>query len=97
VIPSRNIATLFGLSLMVLLAYVVQDISMRCARGCCAVATLFDVGLQDAIHNALAVLPLRGVKPMLMQQPLRDSIRYEPSCRVWGRRRSSTCPGFRSF
>src|SRR5437667_7847880 len=38
----------------------------------CRVATLFDVGLQDAIHNALAVLPLRGMKPMLMQQPLRD-------------------------
>src|SRR6267154_2684478 len=46
VIPSRNIATLFGLSLMVLLAYVVQ--------------------------GYFAVLPLRGVKPMLMQQPLRD-------------------------
>jgi len=27
---------------------------------------------QDAIHNALATLPLRGVRPMLMQQPLRD-------------------------
>jgi len=36
------------------------------------VATLFDVGLQESIHTALATLPLRGVKPMLMQQPLRD-------------------------
>jgi len=73
VIPSRNIATLFGLSLMVLLAYVVQGYfdALR-SRMLCRVATLFDVGLQDAIHNALAVLPLRGVKPMLMQQPLRD-------------------------
>ena len=38
----------------------------------CRVATLFDAGLQQSIHTALATLPLRGVKPMLMQQPLRD-------------------------
>jgi ATP-binding cassette, subfamily C, bacterial PrsD len=36
------------------------------------VATLFDAGLQEHIHTALATLPLRGAKPMLMQQPLRD-------------------------
>ena len=73
VIPSRNVATLLGLSLMVLLAYVLQGYfdALR-SRMLCRVATLFDVGLQDAIRNALAVLPLRGVKPMLMQQPLRD-------------------------
>jgi ATP-binding cassette subfamily C protein PrsD len=73
VIPSRNLATLLGLSLMVLLAYVVQGYfdALR-SRMLCRVATLFDVGLQDAIHTALATLPLRGVKPMLMQQPLRD-------------------------
>jgi PrtD family type I secretion system ABC transporter len=73
VIPSRNIATLFGLSLMVLFAYVMQGYfdALR-ARMLCRVATLFDVGLQDSIHTALATLPLRGAKPMLMQQPLRD-------------------------
>ena len=73
VIPSRNIATLFGLSLMVLFAYLVQGYfdALR-ARMLCRVATLFDVGLQESIHGALATLPLRGVKPLLMQQPLRD-------------------------
>src|SRR6516162_10735751 len=73
VIPSRNIATLVGLSLMVLFAYLMQGYfdALR-ARMLCRVATLFDVGLQEAIHTALATLPLRGVKPMLMQQPLRD-------------------------
>lgn len=73
VIPSRNIATLLGLSLMVLLAYVVQGYfdALR-SRMLCRVATLFDAGLQESIHMALATLPLRGVKPMLMQQPLRD-------------------------
>jgi PrtD family type I secretion system ABC transporter len=73
VIPSRNLATLLGLSLMVLLAYLLQGYfdALR-ARMLCRVATLFDAGLQDSIHTALATLPLRGVKPMLMQQPLRD-------------------------
>ncbi len=73
VIPSRNVATLFGLSLMVLLAYLMQGYfeALR-ARMLCRVATLFDVGLQESIHNALATLPLRGVSPVLLQQPLRD-------------------------
>ena len=73
VIPSRNLATLFGLSLMVLIAYLVQGYfdAMR-SRMLCRIATLFDAGLQSSIHWALATLPLRGVKPVLMQQPLRD-------------------------
>src|SRR6201995_4621463 len=73
VIPSRNVATLLGLSLMVVLAYLTQGYfdALR-SRMLCRVATLFDAGLQAPIHTALATLPLRGVKPMLMQQPLRD-------------------------
>ncbi|HWX06065.1 MAG TPA: type I secretion system permease/ATPase [Bradyrhizobium sp.] len=73
VIPSRNTATLLGLSMIVLFAYLVQGYfdALR-ARMLCRVATLFDAGMQQSIHTALATLPLRGVKPMLMQQPLRD-------------------------
>src|SRR6185369_1218210 len=73
VIPSRNIATLIGLSLMVLFAYLMQGYfdALR-SRMLCRVATLFDVSLQDSIHTALVTLPLRGAKPMVMQQPLRD-------------------------
>src|SRR3569833_2082643 len=73
VIPSRNLAMLAGLSLMILLAYVMQGYfdALR-ARMLCRVATVFDAGLQEPIHHALATLPLRGTKPMLMQQPLRD-------------------------
>jgi ATP-binding cassette, subfamily C, bacterial PrsD len=73
VIPSRNTATLLGLTLMVLIAYLIQGYfdALR-ARMLCRVATIFDAGLQQAIHHALATLPLRGAKPMLMQQPLRD-------------------------
>jgi ATP-binding cassette, subfamily C, type I secretion system permease/ATPase len=73
VIPSRNVATLLGLSLIVVFAYLVQGYfdALR-ARMLCRIATAFDAGLQGAIHTALAALPLRGVKPLLMQQPLRD-------------------------
>ena len=73
VIPSRNIATLLGLSLMVLLAYLIQGYfeALR-TRMLARVATLFDVGMQESIHTALATLPLRGVSPVLLQQPLRD-------------------------
>jgi len=73
VIPSRNIATLAGLSLIVLFAYLMQGYfdALR-SRMLCRVATLFDVGLQDSIHTALATLPLRGARPLTMQQPLRD-------------------------
>src|SRR5690242_21932229 len=55
VIPSRNTATLLGLSLMVLFAYLVQGYfdALR-SRMLCRVATLFDVGLQRSIHTALA-------------------------------------------
>src|SRR5215471_17378797 len=73
VIPSRNIATLIGLSLMVLSAYLMQGyLDALRARMLCRVATLFDAGLQDSIHAALVTLPIRGARPMLMQQPLRD-------------------------
>ena len=73
VIPSRNLATLFGLSAIVLLAYLVQGYfeALR-TRMLSRVATLFDVSLQEAIHNALVTLPLRGAKPAAMQQPSRD-------------------------
>jgi ATP-binding cassette subfamily C protein PrsD len=73
VIPSRNVQTLLGLSLIVLLAYVVQGyFDATRSRMLCRVGTMFDAGLQESIHTALATLPLRGVKPVLMQQPLRD-------------------------
>src|SRR5690242_9917830 len=73
VIPSRNVATLVGLSLIVLLAYMMQGYfdALR-TRMLSRIGTLFDVGLQEPIHLALATLPLRGVKPVLTHQPLRD-------------------------
>ena len=73
VIPSRNVATLVGLSLIVLLAYVLQGYfdALR-TRMLARIGTLFDAGLQKPIYLALATLPLRGVRPLVAQQPLRD-------------------------
>lgn len=73
VIPSRNVATLVGLSLIVLVAYVLQAYfdALR-GRMLTRIGALFDVALQDRIHFALVSLPLRGTKPILAQQPLRD-------------------------
>src|SRR5215475_3427533 len=73
VIPSRNIATLVGLSLIVLLAYLLQGyLEALRVRMLSRIGTLFDASLQEPIHVALAVLPLKGSKPALAQQPLRD-------------------------
>jgi ATP-binding cassette, subfamily C, bacterial PrsD len=73
VIPSRNVATLAGLSAMVLLAYLLQGYmeALR-LRMLARIATLFDASLQAPIHEALAVLPLKGAKPALTLQPMRD-------------------------
>jgi ATP-binding cassette, subfamily C, bacterial PrsD len=73
VIPSRNVATLLGLSLIVLLAYLLQGFfeALR-SRMLSRIGTLFDANLQSRIHLALATLPLKGVKPTMAQQPLRD-------------------------
>ena len=73
VIPSRNVATLLGLSLIVLLAYLLQGYfdALR-TRMLSRIGSLFDASLQDAIHVALATLPLKGTRPVLAQQPLRD-------------------------
>ncbi len=73
VIPSRNLATLFGLSTLVLVAYATQGYfeALR-LRMLSRTASLFDASLQEPIHHALATLPLMRVNPVLMQQPLRD-------------------------
>ena len=73
VIPSHNVATLFGLSAIVAVAYLLQGYfdALR-GRMLTRIGALFDVKLQPQIHFALVSLPLRGTKPILAQQPLRD-------------------------
>src|SRR5882724_3570955 len=73
VIPGRSTATLFGLSALVLVAYAFQGyFEAARARMLSRIGTLFDVGLQEPIHRALATLPLKGAKAATAQQPLRD-------------------------
>jgi ATP-binding cassette subfamily C protein PrsD len=73
VIPGRNVATLLGLSAIVLAAYLFQGyFEAARARMMARIGTLFDVSLQKPIHMAIATLPLRGAKQMVAQQPLRD-------------------------
>jgi ATP-binding cassette, subfamily C, type I secretion system permease/ATPase len=73
VIPSRNIATLLGLSAIVLVAFLLQGYfdALR-GRMLARIGALFDAELQPRIYFALVSLPLRGTKPILAQQPLRD-------------------------
>jgi PrtD family type I secretion system ABC transporter len=73
VIPSRSVATLLGLSGIVLGAYVLQGYfdALR-TRMMARIGTLFDARLQDPIYQALVTLPLRGARPVVAQQPLRD-------------------------
>lgn len=73
VLPSRNVATLVGLSAIVLVAYLFQAyFEAARSRMLSRIGTLFDVSLQKRIYLALATLPLRGAKAMIAQQPLRD-------------------------
>ena len=73
VLPSRNLATLFGLSAMVLAAYIFQAyFEAARSRMLSRIAALFDLGLQKHIYLAIATLPLRGAKAIIAQQPLRD-------------------------
>jgi PrtD family type I secretion system ABC transporter len=73
VIPSRSVATLVGLSVFVLGAYVLQGYfdALR-TRMMARIGTLFDARLQGPIYQALVALPLWGVRPVVAQQPLRD-------------------------
>ena len=73
VIPSRNVATLLGLSAIVVFAYLLQGYfdALR-GRMLARIGALFDAELQPQIYSALVSLPLRGTKPILAQQPLRD-------------------------
>jgi len=82
VIPGRNLATLLGLSLIVLFAYLLQgyfDALARAHAGPCR----RHLRCQSAASCAprARTLPLRGARPMLAQQPMRDSISSPVSLR----------------
>jgi PrtD family type I secretion system ABC transporter len=73
VLPSRNLSTLVGLSVIVLAAYLLQGYldSVR-TRMLGRIAGLFDAALQEPIYGTLVDLPLKGMAPATVQQPMRD-------------------------
>ena len=73
VIPSRSVATLVGLSAIMVIAYLLQGYfdALR-GRMLARIGALFDAELQPQIYSAMVSLPLRGTKSILIQQPLRD-------------------------
>src|SRR5262252_5287616 len=73
VLPSRNVATLVGLSVLVLAAYLLQGcLDAIRSRMLARISALLDAALQESIYGALVGLPLSGVVPSMAQQPLRD-------------------------
>ncbi len=73
VIPSRNVGTLVGLSLIIVVAFALQGyLDALRMRMLSRIGALFDASLQEPIHLALATLPLKGARAIVTQQPLRD-------------------------
>jgi ATP-binding cassette, subfamily C, bacterial PrsD len=73
VLPSRSLATLAGLSVILLVAYALQGFldSVR-TRMLARIGALFDAALQEPIYRAIASLPLKGTAVPAVTQPVRD-------------------------
>jgi PrtD family type I secretion system ABC transporter len=73
VLPSRSLATLAGLSVMLLAAYLLQGFldAVR-SRMLARIGALFDAALQEPIYRAIASLPLKGAGLSAVMQPMRD-------------------------
>jgi ATP-binding cassette, subfamily C, bacterial PrsD len=73
VLPSRSVATLAGLSVILLGAYLLQGyLDAARARMLARIAALFDAALQKQIYGALVSLPVNGAGSAAAMQPLRD-------------------------
>jgi ATP-binding cassette, subfamily C, bacterial PrsD len=73
VLPSRSLATLAGLSVMLLAALLLQGFldAVR-SRMLARIGALFDAALQEPIYRAIASLPLKGAGLSAVMQPMRD-------------------------
>lgn len=73
VLPSRSLSTLFGLSVLVLGAYLLQGcLEAIRSRMLTRISGLLDASLQEPIYAAAVELAYRGAAPTRAQQPLRD-------------------------
>src|SRR5689334_11908764 len=73
VLSSRSVSTLIGISLIVLIGYLLQGAldGLR-SRMLPRIGAWFDEFLAGRAFEATAALPLKGVRPADAMQPLRD-------------------------
>jgi PrtD family type I secretion system ABC transporter len=79
VLASRSMATLIGLSVVLLCAYAFQGFFEAArSRMLARIGLLFEWNLQKSLFRTIARLPLEGTPPAAAQAPLRDveQIRY---------------------
>ena len=73
VLPSRSFATLAGLSVILLAAYLLQGyLDAARSRMLARIGALFDATLQKPIYEAVASLRLKGGNSASVMQPVRD-------------------------
>ncbi len=73
VLPSRSLATLAGLSAILLAAYLLQGyLDAARSRILARIGALFDAALQKPIYSAIASLRLKGGNSANVMQPVRD-------------------------
>ena len=73
VLPSRSFATLAGLSVILLAAYLLQGyLDAARSRMLARIGALFDATLQKPIYEAVASLRLNGGNSASVMQPVRD-------------------------
>lgn len=73
VLASRSISTLVALSLLALAAYLLQGVldALRC-RMLARVGAKFSESLMGRVYVAVTTLPLKGVRPVVTTQAIRD-------------------------
>jgi len=73
VIPGRNLSTLASLSVMLVLAYLLQGyLDALRSRMLARTAAIFDISLQGSVFDAVAMMPLLGVQATEARQPALD-------------------------
>jgi ATP-binding cassette, subfamily C, bacterial PrsD len=73
VLASRSIATLVGLSLLALVAYLLQGVldALRC-RMLARIGAKFSESLMGRVYGAVTTLSLKGMRPIVTTQAIRD-------------------------
>ncbi|MBS0242843.1 MAG: type I secretion system permease/ATPase [Proteobacteria bacterium] len=73
VLPSRSVATLIGLSVLVLGAYLLQGcLEALRSRMLARIVALLDASLQEPLYGAVLNLSLKGASHAIALQPIRD-------------------------